>query len=166
MKNLNHMTVVLPEATVVALARHARPGEPLVDVIGRLVCPQDKVDAPMPLPVQRTQGRYTVSVLGHEQPCATLSDALTCALTALADLDDTFLHKLSKGAGRTRPYVTTSRDRVHPGRSDLNKQYTRELWPGAGWWISTNSSKADVTRILSASCDVAGLKFGRDVVFS
>lgn len=163
MTSLNRMTVALPEATVVALVRQARHGEPLADVIGRLASTRDAAEAPISIPAKRTSGRYTVSVLGLERPCATLADALAYALTTLAELDDTFLYQLSEGRGRTRPYVAPSRDLVHPDRDDLNRKFAREIRPGLGWWISNNSSKVDVTRILKAACDVAGLEFGRDV---
>ncbi len=166
MTRSNHIAVALPEATIVALARHARPGESLAEVVARLISAQNAVGVSTPIPAKRNRDRYKISVLGHDRTCATLADVLSYTLTTLEELDDTFLHQLSKGGGRIRPYVTPGFDDVHPGRPDLNQQYARELWPGAGWWISTNSSKADVKRILSAACDVAGLEFGRDVVFS
>ena len=166
MTSINQMTIALPEATVVALVQKARPGEPLANVIGRLAASRAPAEEPTPTPVEQPRGQYTVSVLGRERSCSTLADALVYALTTLSELDDTFLHELSGRGGRTRPHVTRSRDGLHPGRSDLNRKHARELWPGAGWWVSTNSSKDDVTRILRAACDVAGLVFGRDVVFS
>ena len=182
--------VALPEATLLMLVQlRTRPNESVAEVIDRLASDQQPAlvnggkasdesggardaaaielatQSRMPSTSQAPSAcRYELVVLGDSFPCACLADGLARALRSLAELDETFLERFSHLGGRSRCHVASSPDRVHPGRSDLNHKYTREMWPGAGWWISTNYSRQDVRRILRAACDLVGLNYGADLV--
>ena len=166
------MQVTLIEATVIALARRAREGETIAGVIARLA-----KDEPAPAPTTSPKGvvppaeatprsrsePYTLLVLGDRFPCESLADCLAAALGRLAELDGDLLERLSRRGGRTRPHVGRSREGLHPGRPELDRQYAREITPGSGWWVSTNRGREDVDRVLREACDLLGLRFGEDV---
>jgi hypothetical protein len=40
--------------------------------------------------------------------------------------------------------------------------YTTEIVPG--WWLGTNIANRDKERLAKIACEVAGLKFGKDLV--
>lgn len=182
--------VALPETTLLMLAQlRTRPDESVAEVIDRLASDQQPASVgggetsnesgrardaaaveltTLPGTASTSQApsscRYELVVLGDRFPCACLAEGLACALRSLAELDETFLERFSHFGGRSRCHVASSPDRVHPGRPDLNRRYTRELWPGAGWWIGTNYSRQDVRRILRAACGLVGLDYGADLV--
>lgn len=87
--------------------------------------------------------------------------SLLAALTCLADLDCCVLERLANMGGRRRRHVARERDAIHPGRNDLNSQFTIEFWPS--WWMGTNYSRKDTCRILKDLCKAAGLQYGRDL---
>jgi len=121
------------------------------------------VTSPRPLhnPAFRTR-RYRALLLGHAVEADSLSGLLSKVFRFLADRDAAFLPRLSGYGGRTRRHVARTRDAIHPGRSDLNEQHTKEFRPG--WWMGTNYSAVDVRRIIKDACQVAELSLGRDLV--
>lgn len=185
-----HVFVALSEATILTLAQlRTRPDESVSDVIGRLADDQQPMSArdgqtsdenrcacnaaaepamrPRVPSTSRTSGayRYELIVLGEMFRCASLADCLVHALRILAELDETFLDRLSQLGGRSRRHVASSPDHIHPMRPDLNREYTRELWPGSGWWVGTNYSRRDVEHILrDDACRLVGFDYGVDLV--
>ena len=156
-----NLLISLPQDTVARLlGRRAFTEEALGDVVARLLETR-QVESSTAAAVPPL-GRYAVSVLGIEQQADTIADALCYALGNLSDMDDSFLGRLAALGGRTRKDVATDRSGIHSGRADLNAQHTRQFRPG--WWVGTNYSFSDASRILRDACRVTGLKFGADIV--
>lgn len=63
--------------------------------------------------------------------------------------------------GRTRRYLARNSEDLYPGRPDLVRDHSMRL--SSGWWLSTNHSRATIKRIIEMACDVADLKYGRDL---
>ncbi len=84
----------------------------------------------------------------------------------LAEHDATFLDRFaSRKHGRKRRYLAQDKYELYPDRPDLCDQASSELAVG-GWFISTNWGKQAWEGIAKLACEVAGLKFGSDIVIS
>ena len=104
--------------------------------------------------------KYLFDLLGEHFAVDVLADMLVTVLRSLQELDQGFLSRLSQEGGRTRPIVTQNRSDLYPGRPDLS-HHSREITDS--WFVGTNYSKRDVTRILQLVCKVGGLVFGEDL---
>jgi len=94
-----------------------------------------------------------------EQPDAI--SALIFVLQDLASRDVSFIERFAKLApGRRRNHIARDRSGVYPGKPEL-EVYTQDI--GGGWWLGTNIANREKERLLRIACEVAGLKFGRDL---
>ena len=90
-------------------------------------------------------------------------DVMIKVFEALAEKDSSFPERfaaLSKH-GRTRRYLSRTAEELYPGRPDLCREHSTKL--NAGWWVSTNHSRATIGRIIEMACNVVGLQFGSDL---
>lgn len=63
-----------------------------------------------------------------------------------------------------RRYIALSKDLLYPfhkAKIDLSSE-SRQL--KSGYWVGLNYSKKSILRILEMACEVAGLKFGKDLI--
>lgn len=91
-------------------------------------------------------------------------DAMVTALRELAKGDDSFLERCSQhpdAQGRKRRYLARTPEELYPDREDLRD--LREQLPG-GWLVATNLNNVLKKTIIRLAAEVAGLKFGKDVV--
>lgn len=79
----------------------------------------------------------------------------------LHDLDVSYLPKLSKQVLRTRRLVARSAEDLYIESPHLAYE-AREICPG--WYADTNLSKGAILKRLQIACEVAGLKFGTDLI--
>ncbi len=113
------------------------------------------------LPPQRTsQTGYTLQ--GKTTHLRSAVDILVNVLDDLSKRDASFITRLaSRKHGRSRRYVARSREELYPGRPDLS-EYSKQL--SNGWWVGTNYSKSNISQIIQLACEVAGLRFGYDLI--
>lgn len=91
-------------------------------------------------------------------------DAMVIVLRELAKKDPTFLEQCSQhpdAQGRKRRYIARSPEELYPDREDLREM--RETLPG-GWFVATNLNNVLKKTIIRLATEVAGLKFGKDVI--
>ncbi|WP_230370705.1 hypothetical protein [Paludibacterium denitrificans] len=90
-------------------------------------------------------------------------DVMIQAFETLAARDASFPERFAAlpKHGRTRRYLSKTRDELYPDRPDLCREYSTKL--KSGWWVSTNHSRATIRRIIEMACDVVGLRFGSDL---
>ncbi|MFQ5983322.1 MAG: hypothetical protein ACE5KS_08110, partial [Woeseiaceae bacterium] len=90
-------------------------------------------------------------------------DVLVRVFSELADRDPTFLERFAAlpKHGRTRRYVSRSRDELYPGRPDLVRDFSHEVRPG--WWLGVNLSRNAIERIIEMACEVAALRWRVDL---
>lgn len=93
----------------------------------------------------------------------TRREVLEGVFEALAKRDATVLERFASlpRHGRTRRYLAKNSSDLYPGRPDLVRDYSMQLT--SGWWLSTNHSRATIERIIEMACDVAHLKYGKDL---
>jgi predicted type IV restriction endonuclease len=145
-----------PPATDSALPPAPRP---------RATLPQSQPSSPreVPQPIPDGLGKVGVEIEGRFIPARNGRDALAKLFSALADRDPTFLERFAAlpEHGRTRRYLARTPEELYPGRPDLAEQHVFEV--RRGWWIGTNNSKSKAVGIMRMACDVAGLRFGKDI---
>lgn len=100
---------------------------------------------------------------GQEFKARNAIDCLIQIIEQLAGQDETFLERFAAipKHGRTRRYIARTAEDLYPGRPDLLKLSHQFE---SGWWIGTNYSNSTKEHILRMACDVAGLRFGKDLV--
>ncbi|MHB1655270.1 MAG: type I restriction endonuclease [Burkholderiales bacterium] len=91
-------------------------------------------------------------------------DVLKGVFEALAKRDAGILERFAAlpKHGRTRRYLARNSNDLYPGRPDLVSEYSIQL--KSGWWLSTNHSRATIERIIEMACDIAHLKYGKDLL--
>lgn len=110
---------------------------------------------------QRT-GRIGYTLHGKTTHLRSAIEVLVHVLNELSKKDANFITRLvSRKHGRSRRYVAQTRDELYPGRPDL-AEYSKQLLNG--WWVGTNYSKSDISKIIQLACEVAGLRFGNDLI--
>lgn len=104
------------------------------------------------------------SLEGQRYPAGNARKVLAQIFETLASRDATFLDRFAAlpKHGRTRRYLAKNPEDLYPGRPDLARDHSTKL--SSGWWLGTNLSRAAIKRIIVMACDIAGLRFGRDLV--
>lgn len=103
-------------------------------------------------------------VRGKQFSFDTAKEAFVFVLSELARADATFLQRCSQHSafrGRTRRYVAQHAADLYPGRPDIVKEHG--VLPG-GWVVGTHLSNESKMKIIKGAVEVAGIKFGRDVI--
>jgi len=91
-------------------------------------------------------------------------EAMVIVLRELATADPSFLERCSQhpdAQGRTRRYIARTAEELYPDRPDL-RDHQASL-PG-GWLVATNLNNVLKKTIIRLAAEVAGLKFGKDIV--
>jgi hypothetical protein len=130
--------------------------------------PASHSQAPSPTPtgsVDRpasSEGPFHFTFEGRELEARSATELLLRVVRTLADRQPSFLEQFAERArGRSRNHVARRREDVYPDRPDLIDRVI-EIVPG--WFIGTNISNRDKTRLLERACEAAGLRFGVDLV--
>jgi hypothetical protein len=63
--------------------------------------------------------------------------------------------------GRKRRYLARTKEELYPGSPHLAVN-AYQLRPG--WWCDTHASKAGIARRIRMACDVAGVRYGEDLI--
>lgn len=100
----------------------------------------------------------------HFHPARNALDALRQIIEQLSANDCTFSARFAERPhGKTRRYLAHERDELYT-RPDLCLKYSIQL--SSGWWLSTNHSRNTIEAIVKLASDVAGLKYGQDLIIS
>ena len=126
------------------------------------------------LPGPKTPSTSTVPVLasidtgmgftlgGQRYQCERLADLLVAVFEQLAKNDPTFPERLAaRKHGNKWRYIARTREELYPGQADFCEKHATERF---GWFIGTYPSRPKVKRIVEMECEVAGLKFGSDLI--
>lgn len=100
---------------------------------------------------------------GQHYPAKNARGVLVTAFETLSQRDATFLERFAAlpKHGNKRRYLARSPEELYPGRPDLSHEHSTQL--SSGWWLGTNVSKAQIERILEMACEVARVKYGREL---
>lgn len=138
-----------------------RPGTPLPAPSAALSAKR-VVDAPTVTKV----GAVGYMLDGQFVPCRNGREVLVRVFDALAKRDSGFLERFAARPkhGRTRRYLARSPDQLYPGRPDLAREHSAQLL--SGWYVGTNVSHAAIGRIIEMACEVAQVRFGKELIIS
>jgi len=106
-----------------------------------------------------------LEMLGKTHSYHNAKDAMVIVLRELAKRDPSFLERCSQhpdAQGRKRRYIARTAEELYPDRPDLRD--CRESLPG-GWLVATNLNNMLKKTIIKLAAEVAGLSFGKDIVF-
>lgn len=143
-------------------------GKPIIVEAQRSSSPQSASGVPpRPAPTRTTSESLRSGKLvlrGKSFTYHNAKDAMIIVLRELAKDDDSFLERCSQhpdAQGRTRRYIARTPEELYPAREDLRDM--RESLPG-GWLVATNLNNVLKKTIIRLAAEVAGLKFGTDVL--
>lgn len=117
-----------------------------------------------PKPAGRVKEFTAAKVLGAPVRATTAKDVMIKVLGELHHRDASFLERFAAlpRHGRRRRYISRSKMELYPGRPDLCEDCSEQHF--GGWWIGTNYSRSTLAKIIQTATEVAGLRFGADVV--
>ena len=146
----------------------ARLGKPIIVEAQRSIPPQTTNGmAPRSTPIRITNESSRsgkLVLLGKAHAYHNAKDAMIIVLRDLAKSDPSFLERCSQhpdAQGRKRRYIARTPEELYPDREDLRDM--RETLSG-GWLVATNLNNVLKKTIVRLATEVAGLKFGKDVV--
>ena len=146
----------------------ARLGKPIIVEAQRGSPPQPSSGVTSRATPTRTTNESSRSgrlvLLGKAHAYHNAKDAMVIVLRELAKSDPSFLDRCSQhpdAQGRKRCYIARTPEELYPDREDLRDM--RDTLPG-GWLVATNLNNVLKKTIIRLAAEVAGLKFGKDVV--
>ena len=112
----------------------------------------------------RRTGLFTVELLGDNFNKYSLKDAYLLCLRLLSKLDPDFMENLSKKETRARRIVAQRKEDLYKNNPRLAEEFAVRLLEG--WWVDTNLSRNQIQNRLKAACEVAGIRFGSDLILN
>ncbi len=108
------------------------------------------------------EGSYSFTLRGKTQRFRTSADLLAAIFTVFAKNDPKFCEQFGvRHRGRKLVYVARSREELFPRHPHLAKSAAREL-PG-GYFLGTHMGSPRKVELIRWACEVAGVRFGRDI---
>ena len=156
-----------PAESVIRFLRDARPERDSAPLLrpGRTAHP-DRAATPPQRQRSRDrrsgEGRYSYTLKGDTRRFRTSGEMMAAIFAAFAKNDAAFCERFRKRrSGREREYVARSREELFPGQPRLWKSNAWEL-PG-GYFLGTHMGNPQKEDLIRVACEVAGLKFGREL---
>lgn len=126
----------------------------------RKVAPVSAKVAPVPAKVG-SGDPPSLTFRGETETFKSGAEVMVAVFDKLASLDPDFCKRYSEQhKGKKRRYVARSRDLLYPGRPQPAASHRL---PG-GWWLATHCDNPSKVKRIMRACEIAGFKFGRDVV--
>lgn len=100
---------------------------------------------------------------GKHYPRRSARDVMVSVFEALGAKDPAFFNKFAAlpKHGKIRRYLARTPEELYPGRPDLAQEHSERL--SGGWYIGTNVSRSSIRTIIEMACDVANVRFGKDL---
>jgi len=140
----------------------------LPDTSGTKVQPRRTVATPNSAPVvladdSRTLGGTGFVFRGNAYPARSAFHAMVQIFEEFRKIDPLYFERFAaRKHGTKRRIIDREPARLFPGRPDLVRIHARKL--SDGWWIGANVSRARIEQIIRMACEVAGVKFGSELI--
>lgn len=144
------------------------PPQGRAPVSARPTDPPTPTAAPAPAAPRKPSNRVREFVSARIQDRAitgrSAKDVMIGVLGDFQHHDPSFLDRFASlpRHGRRRRYISKNKSELYPGRPDLCEDCSEQHF--GDWWVGTNYSRSTLAKIIEMAAEVAGLKFGRDVV--
>jgi hypothetical protein len=121
-----------------------------------------------PKPTRKRSGEYNYVLYGQEYPTNnTARGVMIAVLEKLQENDSGFIERFkSRKHGRKRRYVALTPLELYPGNPDLAQDSTHFRKLSTGDYVGTNYGKKSIQDIIKLAAEVAGVKFGTDLIIS
>ncbi len=111
---------------------------------------------------EKAPGRAFVVLEGQTYHARAAREVMLRVFSLLNEQDPGFLDRFAaRKHGKKRRYIARDKSELYPGQPDLCNTAADEIVPG--WWLGTNYSRQSIEKIIRMACEVAGLRFGRDL---
>jgi predicted type IV restriction endonuclease len=117
--------------------------------------------------LRRSDRHYGFSIKGQEFPInsSAARDVLVGVFEELTNRDLSFPNRfMARKHGRKRRYMAETKEELYPDRPDLCNDHSCRL--KSGQWVGVNYSVTSIRDIIKLAAEVAGLKFGSDLIVS
>ena len=141
-----------------------RPDDRAVKTFLRELTHSPRPEPPPPGPPPPRNVRATVELRGVRRDFPFVKNALVFLLTKLSETDGMFLERCSRDpvfATKRSRHLARSPEDLFPTQPHLRKHHAR--LPG-GWFLNTNTNTTKKEQEARAAADVAGLKFGTELI--
>ncbi len=115
-----------------------------------------------PAVAQRKRGNMAIDVAGRTTPVANFKDAYITILTQLVKKRPSLFQQLLKEGSERRRWIAMTPEALFPLSPHLARQFAHPI--ARDWFVDTNVSKAQIEARLMKACEIAGHRFGDDVV--
>jgi hypothetical protein len=106
----------------------------------------------------------TIRLMGRDVHVRTAIEGTMLILRELAKRDPSFLTRCAahpENFGRKRAYIARTTEELFPDRPDLRPKHEEIT---EGWLLNTNVNNGIKVQVVKLACEVAGLRFGQDVM--
>jgi len=119
--------------------------------------------ATQPTPTTDAPKSAGYELYGQRQRARSARHVLIQVFGAFADRDPGFLERFAAlpKHGRKRRYLARTKEELYPGSPQLADN-AYEVRPG--WWVDTHASRTGIETRLKIACEVAGVKYGKDLL--
>ncbi len=108
---------------------------------------------------------YEFNIRGQKFTGNSARDVLIGVFEELTKRDPSFPNRfMARKHGRKRRYMAGTKEELYPDRPDLCNDHSYRL--KSGQWIGVNYSVTSIQDIIMIAAEVAGLKFGSDLIVS
>jgi hypothetical protein len=116
-----------------------------------------------PTPTSDAPKSAGYELYGERHGARNATDVLVKVFREFADRDSSFLERFAAlpKHGRKRRYLARTREELYPGSPQLVGN-AHEVRPG--WYVDSHASKAGIETRLKMACEVAGAKYGKDLL--
>ncbi len=113
-------------------------------------------------PTTRKRGNISIEIFGRSQPVANLKAAYVSALTALLRHKPSLFDLLSAEGTDRRRWIARDAAKLYPESPHLARDHALSI--AGDWQLDTNLSRVQIDQRLERACQIAGYRFGEDVL--
>jgi hypothetical protein len=148
-----------PDAVAAFLRQQPPTGKELVSA----PAPKKPRRSAQPTPITDAPKATGFELYGQRRRALRARDVLIQVFREFAERDPSFLERFAAlpKHGRKRRYLARTREELYPDSPHLADN-AYEVRPG--WWIDTHASRAGIETRIKMACEVAGVKYGKDLL--
>ena len=113
-------------------------------------------------PSTRKRGNVSIEMFGRSQPVANLKAAYVAALTSLLRHKPSLFELLAQEGTNRRRWIARDAAKLYPESPHLARDHALNI--AGDWHLDTNLSRIQIDQRLARACQIAGYKFGDDVL--
>lgn len=148
-----------------AVAAFLRKQPPSADQVVSAPSPKKRRRPAQPGPTTDAPNSIGYELYGQRRQARNARDVLIQVFGEFAEREPDFLERFAAlpKHGRKRRYLARTREELYPGSPHLvDNAY--EVRPG--WWVDTHAGRAGIGTRIRMACEVADVKYGKDLLIN